>query len=328
MNPKTSKQLSFEEWHKKEAPKFNEALALGVMKLILPSGVFNNAYQNGTFEFDKKNKYIEEVDKWLMPYKPNVDNFIEDIAPVLLEIKNNIISFLNKISISIYIWLKENLNTYTLNNKNFYIINKDLKNFLVLSDCNNEKTLLSRIEQYCTENNYKNLQKILKDLSNSEFTKKRKNIFNTCITILNNNLIKEQDKCNAIIPLLLSQADGIAKDFYIYTNPQKYKQQRVIKHANAITQDLSLKYTNNEMSYFIQIIRYLFHYDKPLKDSFGNIVFNSADKNEQAKWVLDRNAIMHGQKLDYGEILEMIRLILFLDTMVQSINKIIKNNEE
>ena len=328
MTQKTSIQLSFEEWHKKEAPKFNEALALGVMKLILPSGVFNNAYQNGTFEFDKKNKYIEEVDKWLMPYKPNVDNFIEDIAPVLLEIKNNIISFLNKISISIYIWLKDNLNTYTLNNKNFYIINKDLKNFLVLSDCNNEKALLSRIEQYCTENNYENLQKILKDISNSEFTKKRKNIFNTCINILNNNLIKEQDKYNAIIPLLLSQADGIAKDFYIYTSPQKYKQQKVINHANAITQDLSLKYANNEMSYFIQIIRYLFHYDKPLKDSFGNIVFNSADKNEQAEWILDRNAIMHGQKLDYGETLEMIRLILFLDTMVQIINKIIKNNEE
>ena len=188
--------------------------------------------------------------------------------------------------------------------------------------------LLNFIEEFYCNNNCEELVRLFEEWNEYKFIKDRLEILNSCKLAFSSKLHIE-DIANIVIPILIAHIDGMTKDFYITLEP-KLKEKKTLKHHVIITKNERW----NELPYaesmsFINVIHYLFYFDQGIKNGKDNegkdkYFIDKATDEKLEHYVLNRNGIMHGSILDYGKKIELIRIILFFDAVLKSLNSLIE----
>ncbi|HNW82971.1 MAG TPA: hypothetical protein PKG52_08790 [bacterium] len=202
--------------------------------------------------------------------------------------------------------------------------------------------LLNFIEEFYSRNNYEEMCRLIDELDSFELIEKRIHIIKSVKSVISSGL-KDTDIANVVIPVIISQLDGVVKDFYIKLDPEISKK-KILKHKNVLRENPLI----NDISFsnYINILHpifYLFEFENGIKNetkknenNHEEYFIEKATEEELENYVLNRNGIMHGEKVDYGKKIELIRVVLFYDTVVKSVTnaindinkKILENNEE
>lgn len=267
----------------------------------------------------QNNSYICNLDG-VTKFAKEFGGVMEQVASACMPFIEALSGITQNIAVALNSWISNNIKSYILKNIHFYIADKKFTPASI-----NEQDLLKQIRKFYSDKKYFELIRLFDEWDNYAFIKKRMPLLNSCKNVIVSNL-KTKDMLNVVIPVLLSQIDGIAKDLYILINP-KFKNQKIISHSNVISQGHLKGFTKDKADLFIDIIHYIFCYESGVKDSKGNYIKNAALPKEMKKYELNRNGIMHGSKLNYGKKIELIRLVLFLDSIIKTTNELMKQYE-
>jgi hypothetical protein len=189
--------------------------------------------------------------------------------------------------------------------------------------------LLEKLEDFYSQDLYRELSRLCTEWASYSLVKERIPILNTCQQILVNGSLSDENKAIAIIPLLLSQADGLMKELIVYFNPAKEKRKDQIKIHEELNKSLFDNLAFNQWYPITQIIHYLFYFKDGIYDTVnGKKVYKikPAKGQQLVNHTLDRNGILHGSNLDYGQKIELIRLILAFDCLLKSIHSLVPDN--
>lgn len=224
--------------------------------------------------------------------------------------------------------IRPSIKYYLIKDSHFYISDK-----IFLSELDEKHTetidtdiLLSYIEEFYLRDNFKELIRLFSEWNSIELIKERLPILNSCRSAIIAQL-ETKDIANIVIPVLIAQIDGMTKDFYIKLDPS-LKENKLINHHDIITANQNF----NELSCcdiadICYILHYLFYFDSGIyyfdKEKKRHDVIEKASEDKLQNYVLNRNGIMHGSTLDYGNKVELIRLVLFFDTILNSMNNIL-----
>lgn len=182
------------------------------------------------------------------------------------------------------------------------------------------------MSKFYSKDNYKHLRRVIANWKNYNHVIKRTNIFKTIINILKSKL-SDKDKAITIIPLLLANLDGAIKDMYVELNLTETA--NFAKHNKMLKKMLEnlLKSHIFLGGNFLKVVFLLFCYEKGL--SIGKDIeilnFTKADCEKDYKNILNRNSILHGKFVDYGSKIELIRLVIFFDVSIITIQNILDN---
>ncbi len=258
------------------------------------------------------------------------ESYIKSLAPAMESIQQLQELYIKPLAKTI-IALQPRIKYLLIDDSHFYIsdpvFNEKLENDHPKTT--KRDTLLKYIEEFYSYENYRELIRIISNWENNNFIEKRIPIISSCKSVIL-SATNEKDIFNLVIPILIIQIDGMAKDFYIKLDPSlKEKEKRFIRHYEIIT---NKNKTFNELAYsevvnICSIIHYLFCFKKSIYyfDEHQNCqhFIEKASEKELESYILNRNGILHGSKLDYGNKIELIRLVLSFDTMLKTMTSIL-----
>lgn len=224
-----------------------------------------------------------------------------------------------------------NLRIFVLRENYFYVSDENFTEHLnrQCSKTLQPDILLEKLEDFYSQDLYRELSRLCTEWASYSLVKERIPILNTCQQILVNGSLSDEDKAIAIIPLLLSQIDGLIKELIVYFNPTKQGRKDKIKiHEelnNSLLHNLSLK----EWYQIAQITYYLFYFKDGIYDTVNGAKIykiEPAEGQQLLNHILDRNGILHGSNLEYGQKLELIRLVLAFDCLLKFIHSLVSDN--
>jgi hypothetical protein len=160
---------------------------------------------------------------------------------------------------------------------------------------------------YFSENNYKELSKLVITWKNNPLFQRRMKIFRDCIFALKINEA-EFNSSNIVLPTLISQIDGVLNDYM--------KKIGVNKKDKDWRKNLKSQIMDNEMP----------EYSDLAKDLLLEILFQSSNQGKPLKtpFYFNRHKILHGEFTRYGRLDNTLRAFLLLDFLhfISSGNKI------
>ena len=197
-----------------------------------------------------------------------------------------------------------------------------------------KQLVLGFIIDFYSQDDCGQLKRLFSDWESYPFAKKRIAILGSCRKGLHAGLqsgMTIDEIAFMIIPTLIAQLDGLLKDFYLEIIPgwQEINKDR-IKHHEVYSQDFI-----NTLPYFhlhklLHITCYLFYFKTGVYKTTENekeFLVEPGSSEELEEYLLDRNAIQHGENTTYGSAKELIRLVLCLDTIIKTISDLIVTNE-
>jgi len=196
----------------------------------------------------------------------------------------------------------------------------DLKFYeaFALLNSTDEVQIKAFIINFYTRNNLEELIRLFNEWKQDEsILSKRLAIFEPCkklLTISNSIELNINDIAVLVIPTLISQLEGILRDFYLKIFPnlsrERASPEKIIKE-DAFWNN----FTFAEIDNFITSIDNLF---------LSSLEISKKEEIDIEKYNLFRHKIMHGDPkfLDYGTEANLIRLVLYIDSCVKTIARI------
>jgi len=162
----------------------------------------------------------------------------------------------------------------------------------------NAKKVNSIFINYFQYNNWTTLEDIVNTWKKNIFIKNRFKIIHDCFVLIKSNEKKNINPSNLIIPVLLSQIDGILNDYLAKKN---------IKKVHYSDKKKGLK---NELSN-----KLVLDLSYPALDFLLNKLFqeSTAGKQLTIPFYLNRHKILHGETLRFGRIEHSIRCFMIID---------------
>ncbi len=157
--------------------------------------------------------------------------------------------------------------------------------------------------RYFTSNDYEELIKLVEDWKSNKLFKRRMKILRDCVNTLRETSPKV-NASNLVIPTLISQIDGIQKEF-MKSKGIVFKKKGGLKGADGHGVKWRDWYEN-----LIDEGEFL----DSANDIFLNILFQDTDDQKlKTPYTFSRHKIMHGEQIRYGRKDNVIRAFLILD---------------
>jgi hypothetical protein len=153
--------------------------------------------------------------------------------------------------------------------------------------------------EYFGNNNWENLETMVRGWKNSCLLKKRYKILIDCVSLIKLSYKRQINGANVVLPTLITQIDGAFSDYLELRveKPGRSYQTKKTQFETNKPDILPNPYNDSAFRIFTDILYQKYSGDKPLELPFG---FN-------------RHKIMHGANVVYGRKTYMIRAFMILD---------------
>lgn len=239
-----------------------------------------------------------------------VKRLVQQIKPVIKQM-SSIINSIDKPLLFFNLWKYDN----------FVVVSeKELNKLSFDKEDLTNKSFWNTIINFYSDNNWLETKKLFEEWKQYNFLENRKHLLNSCYIVLDKCKNTEKETFNLIIPTLLSQIDGVCKELVIkldpITNNNNPRQLSDVNTPNLTEQTFLENFTLSEIVDLLLPISYLF----PKKEDD-----NDTTNKKLEEYKLKRNDILHGEITDYGTQENFIRLILYFDSILLTLDYIYKN---
>ncbi len=206
-----------------------------------------------------------------------------------------------------------------------YIEDKEIKDQLLSSDIfDKTNSQINEIyEDYFANDSYREIELMIKSWKTNKLFKPRISIFLSCLNVLrafrkNKRNMKKVNPCSVLIPVLISQIDGIilefARDKGLVLNSMRLKDkvtQQTFKNSEWLMKLPIGSYSEPHAVLLLHFV--LFASTLPIGQENEKDKLKEKPKEVRAFSFYNRNKILHGEDIKYGTIDNLLRSFLILD---------------